>query len=215
MKQTQEHIETRSSVQAELDYLLCIPDTQSSGENGFPLLLFLHGMGERGCDLSLVKKHGPPLLIEGGAEFPFIVVSPQCAADAVWHPDVLMALVDDLVERLHVDNRRLYVTGLSMGGSGTWALANAYPDRFAAIAPVCGPFTMVEPTNFSTVPVWCFHGAMDGVVPVSDSVRMVRWLRENGADVRCTIYPDAKHDSWTETYTGNELYNWLLTNSRQ
>ena len=213
MKQTREHIQTECRVQVKLNYLLYRPDTPSTNGDGFPLLLFLHGMGERGNDLSLVQKHGPPLLIENGAEFPFIVAAPQCPAGGVWQIETLMALLDKLKEQHNIDPRRVYITGLSMGGSGTWALANAYPDQFAAIAPICGPFTTIDPINFKNIPTWCFHGAMDEGVPVSDSLRMVRWVRKNGAYVRFTVYPDAGHDSWTEAYQGTELYDWLLTHT--
>jgi predicted peptidase len=212
MKKTTQRLATTFVCQTDLDYLLYHPQKETAGPP--PLLLFLHGMGERGHDLSLVKKHGPPRVIEGGTELPFVIAAPQCAEGAVWQPHSLLALVDDLLERYDLDSRRVYVTGLSMGGSGTWALANAHPDRFAAIAPICGPFTMVDPTGFTNLPIWCFHGAMDETVPVTDSLRMVGWLRNSGSDVRFTVYPDAGHDSWTEAYAGSELYEWLLTHKK-
>jgi predicted peptidase len=212
MEETTQHLTSELSKQVELDYLLYLPENKTSED--LPLMLFLHGMGERGNDLSMLKTHGPPSVIESGTDLPFIVAAPQCPLGSVWQPDSLLALLDDLLDRYDVDSQRIYLTGLSMGGSGTWALANACPERFAAIAPICGPLTMVDPTNFRSLPIWCFHGAMDEIVPVSDSLRMVKWLREDGADVRLTIYPDAEHDSWTEAYAGSELYEWLLTHSK-
>lgn len=164
--------------------------------------------------MALVKQNGPPRLIERGAELPFVVVAPQCPADTWWKTDSLIALLDHILDQLDIDPRRIYVTGLSMGGYGTWALADACPERFAAIAPICGPFRYIDPARFKTTPVWCFHGAMDDIVPVNDSVRMVRRLREAGQDVRFTVYPDAGHDSWTQAYDEPELFDWLLTHSR-
>ncbi len=211
MKGMKEHLSVRIEKQVELDYLLYLPEKQPAGAGATPLLLFLHGAGERGSNLALVRKNGPPLLLEGGVELPFVVAAPQCPADMWWQLDSLVALLDHLVEQHDIDERRIYVTGLSMGGYGTWALADACPQRFAAIAPVCGPFTYIDPKRFRNIPVWCFHGAMDDVVSVSDSVKMVRWLRDSGADVRFTVFPDAGHDSWTQAYDGTDLYDWLLT----
>jgi predicted peptidase len=212
MKKMQEHLTTRVTKQVEMDYLLYLPEKPPAGSP--PLLLSLHGIGERGNDLSLVRKIGLPLHIENGLELPFLVVAPQCPADVWWQTDSLTALLDNVLDQHDVDHHRIYLTGLSMGGNGAWALANACPGRFAAIAPICGPRAFINPANFKDTPSWCFHGAMDDVVPVSDSVKMVKWLREGGADVRFTVYPDAAHDSWTPAYNDPELYDWMLSHKR-
>src|SRR6185312_8308672 len=120
-----------------LKYLIYQPADYDK-QDKWPLLLFLHGAGERGDDLELVKKHGPPKLAAEGKDFPFIVVSPQCPKDRWWEPIELVALLDDIGSKYKVDADRIYVTGLSMGGFGTWRLAFYAPDRFAAIAPICG-----------------------------------------------------------------------------
>lgn len=200
----------------ELAYLLYLPKGCRAGaKRRFPLLLFLHGAGERGNDLEKVKVHGPPRVIEReGRKFPFIVVAPQCPKGDAWRPESLLALLDSVGATYPVDPARIYVTGLSMGGAGTWALAASCPERFAAIAPICGPFVWLPYDRLRTLPVWCFHGAMDSVVSVDDSLRMVRRLRAAGADVRFTIYPDADHDSWTATYANPELYKWFLQHRR-
>lgn len=212
MQEAQHNLTTTITKEVELDYLLYVPEEAPADPP--PLMLFLHGAGERGNDLSLVKKNGPPREIENGAELPFVMLAPQCPPGVWWQVDSLVALLDDFTDQHEVDERRIYVSGLSMGGYGTWALADACPGRFAALAPVCGPFTYVNSDSFVNTPVWCFHGAMDEVVPVDNSIRMVRWLRESGADVRFTIYPDAGHDSWTQAYAGTELYDWLLEHGR-
>ncbi len=120
------------------EYLLYLPEGYAEQEASWPLLLFLHGAGERGDSLALVNVHGPPKLIEQGQGFPFIVVSPQCPEDQRWSVKTLDKLLNDIVAQYRVDEDRIYVTGLSMGGFGTWNLAARFPHRFAAIAPICG-----------------------------------------------------------------------------
>lgn len=213
MNQSEHNLMTEITKRVDMDYLLYLPEEGATEPP--PLMLFLHGAGERGDDLARVKKNGLPRLIEEGQEFPFMVLAPQCPAGVWWQIDHLVALLDEFTDTHEVDEERIYVTGLSMGGYGTWALVDACPGCFAAAAPVCGPFTYVDPANFSDIPVWCFHGAMDEVVSADDSIRMVRWLRENGADVKFTVYPDAEHDSWTQAYTETGLYDWLLSHHRR
>ena len=153
-------------------------------------------------------------MINEGKEFPFIVVSPQCPDEYFWNDDLLLALLDEIEENYRVDKNRIYVTGLSMGGHGTWSLALAQPNRFAAIAPVCGWSHPVEFCKIAHIPIWIFHGAKDFVVPVSASEQMVEKLKScGGSNVKLTIYPEANHDSWTETYNNEELYKWLLEQS--
>ncbi len=194
-------------------FLLYLPKDYN-GKTPKPLLLFLHGAGERGNDLELVKKHGPPKLIAQGKDFPFIVVSPQCPKGQFWDPRALSHLLDSLEEHYAVDSSRIYVTGLSMGGFGTWALAAQQPDRFAAIAPICGGGERFWMRKLKNVPVWAFHGEKDNVVPPHRTTELVEELKKLGGDVRLTLYPDAGHDSWTETYNNEELYEWFLSHHR-
>ena len=193
-------------------YLLFLPDGFSKKKQGWPMILFLHGAGERGSDLKKVKKHGPPKIVEKRKDFPFIVVSPQCPKDDWWTDkvEVLTHLLDDIVAKYDVDTERIYLTGLSMGGYGTWTLAAAYPDRFAAIAPICGGGKRVMALRLKDIPVWAFHGAKDRVVPLKESEEMVNAIKARGGDARLTVYPDAGHDSWTVTYNNKELYDWFL-----
>ena len=203
-----------------LDYLLFLP-RRYPGRRRWPLILFLHGAGERGDDLEIVKRHGVPKLVEADSSFPFVAVSPQCPTGGRWHLylKTLGALLDDVTARYAVDPSRIYLTGLSMGGYGTWHLAARYPDRFAAIAPVCGGGLASagfpdKARALRGVPVWAFHGALDTTVPVAESRRLVDALRAAGGDARLTIYPDAGHDSWTPTYADPALYDWLLAQRR-
>jgi predicted peptidase len=197
-----------------LRYLLYLPDEYGKTNRKWPLILFLHGMGERGEDLELVKKHGPPRLVEEGGEFPFIIVSPQCPGDRLWEVEPLIAVLEEVVSKYAVDEGRIYLTGLSMGGFGTWALAAEYPHRFAAIAPICGGGDPKKARRLRDVPVWVFHGAKDDVVPVGESEKMVKALEECGGNVKFTVYPEAGHDSWTETYNNPKLYEWFLSQRR-
>jgi len=182
----------------------------------WPLMLFLHGAGERGNDLAQVRRHGPPQLAEERA-LPFVILSPQCPAETTWLGMLraLAALIEDALQRYRVDPDRVYVTGLSMGGYGTWALAAERPDLVAAIAPICGGGDWfrgfpARVLNLWEMPVWAFHGARDQVVPPSSSQELVALLQALGGPARLTLYPHADHDSWTETYNNPALYRWLL-----
>lgn len=204
-----------------LDYLRYLPpDYDKDPAKKWPLILFLHGAGERGDDLNLIKKHGLPKVVEE-RDIPFVMVAPQCPLNH-WWSDFLPAL-DDILEysitSLNVDPQQVYLTGLSMGGFGTWHMAVEYPHRFAAIAPVCGSNSwMYGIINrlcvITDIPTWVFHGAKDDIVPLKASQDMVEQLQACGGDVRFTIYPEAMHDSWTETYNNPEFYQWLLSHKK-
>jgi predicted peptidase len=165
--------------------------------------------------LDLVKKQGLPKLIEAGKQFPFIVVSPQCPKNRRWEPLEVKTLLDEIVEKYKADQDRIYVTGLSMGGFGTWSLAAYQPERFAAIVPICGGGEPITAKLFAHVPTWVFHGARDPVVPLERSEKMVEALKKSGGEVKFTVYPEAGHDAWTETYANPQLYEWLLQQKRR
>lgn len=203
------------------DYLLFLPDGYGADTaRRWPLILFLHGAGERGTNVWMVAKHGVPKIDTRVTDFPFIVVSPQCPPGKIWNNDLLLALLDKIEARYAVDTHRVYLTGLSMGGFGTWSLGLSHPERFAAIAPICGGGDFITPAladkqELVTLPIWAFHGAKDPVVPVEESQRMVSHMKQLGVrEVKLTIYPDALHDSWTETYDNPELFAWFLQHAR-
>jgi predicted peptidase len=203
--------------QVSLPYLLYLPtDYQSSAEN-LPLVVFLHGMGERGTDLEKIKCNGIPKEIAQGQDFPFIAVSPQCTEQTTWLAEIetLHALIEKIIAAYRIDTARIYLTGLSMGGFGTWHLAAEYPELFAAIVPICGGTipNIGFPERIKVLkdlPVWAFHGAQDEVVPLQMSQELVEVLQAHQGNVKFTVYPDAQHDSWTQTYENPELYEWLL-----
>jgi predicted peptidase len=213
-KQEDQRFEAEVTVKVALNYLLYLPQEYETEKKPWPLVLFLHGAGESGTDLNKVKIHGPPKLIAGGKHFPFICVSPQSERGG-WNPQSLNGLLDSLVAKYRVDKDRIYVTGLSMGGFGTWSLAGAFPDKLAAIVPICGGGNPADAAKMKDLPIWVFHGAKDTAVRLDQSERMVKALEEAGAkSVKFKIYPEAGHDSWTETYDNPELYEWLLKQNR-
>lgn len=202
-------------VDVKLNYLLYLPKDYNE-DKAWPLMVFLHGAGERGNNLEQVKLHGPPKLIAEGQDFEFIIVSPQCPADKWWvgMDSHIIALVDEMMEKYKVDANRVYLTGLSMGGYGTWNVAGNDPERFAAIVPICGGSKSLLAARLKNVPIWAFHGEKDNVVPMSESVQMVDAVNAAGGQAKLTLYPEAGHDSWTQTYANPELYTWLLSHSK-
>src|SRR3954468_18724703 len=196
-KQQSEKIEKQITISVKADYLLYLPkDYGKDPAKKWPVIVFLHGSGERGTDVNLVKLHGPPKVAEK-KELPFIVVSPQCPPNEWWQPRVVMTLLDEVLAKYQSDPDRVYLTGLSMGGFGTWSTAQEFPDRFAAIAPVCGGGNPYLGRRLKNVPTWIFHGQKDQSVPVQASIDMNASLKQVGGDVKLTVYPDLGHDCWT------------------
>lgn len=200
-------------------FWLYLPTGYDSQIEASPLLLFLHGAGERGDDLNRVKLHGPPKLISDGRSLPFVVVSPQHPGTRHWSKDpwsveTLSALLDHIDAKYNVDKCRFYVTGLSMGGYGTWRLVAAHPGRFAAAAPICGGGDDEHVEQLKNLPIWAFHGEDDETVPFSDGKKMVDAVNAAGGNAKLTAYPGIGHDSWTRTYENPKLYDWFLEHRR-
>ncbi len=204
------------NVHVDYKYILEVPKT-SNPDTLFPLLIFLHGSGERGDSVDLVRVHGPWKFLESHPEYGFIILAPQCHSDDYWNPAALDLLVSEIIRKYPVDTMRIYLTGLSMGGYGTWDFAFYHPQRFAAIAPVCGSSIQfrLRSVTLKDMPIWIFHGALDDVVPIDNSVEVVKRLIELGNPVKFTVYPYANHDAWTKTYQNEELYKWFLEHQRQ
>ncbi len=205
---------------SSLNYLLFMPrDTTARIEGKFPLILSLHGIGERGSDLQRVKRDGLPRMLDGNNSFPFIVISPQCPATTEWYyhrtDTLLRKLLDEALVRYPIDRRRIYVTGFSMGGIGAWDLGIRYPNRFAAIAPIASRGEdSWNVCSMAEVPVWAFHGANDTTVPLSAAQTLVQRFINCGGEVMLTIYPNVGHDAWTRAYGNPQLYQWLLSKIR-
>ena len=203
-----------------LNYLLFRAQDTSAVQGGkFPLLISLHGIGERGSDLQRLKNDGLPRILDGKNDFPFYVVSPQCPARTEWYYDRTDLLVRKLIDKAlvlyPVDRRRVYLTGYSMGGIGSWDMGIRHPGVFAAAAPIAARGE--EGWNvcaMTEIPVWAFHGENDGLVPLSAAQRIVTQFQNCGGEITFTIYPNTGHDAWTKTYANPHLYEWFLSKSR-
>lgn len=207
--------EGTTSRQETCRYVLVLPPDYGRQQRSCPLIMFLHSAGKRPDDLRKVWVPMPPKIPGTQEPLPFVLLLPQCPKDSQgtykgWSEELLIGLLDDIVSRHSVDEARVYVTGMSMGGSGTWNLAAACPDRFAAIAPICGRTRPSQACRLNDVPVWAFHGANDEVVPLKESQEMVEAVKACGGDAKLTIYPGAGHNAWTPTYKNKQLYYWFL-----
>jgi predicted peptidase len=218
-----QHAHTTGKGRSRVNYFLFLPQDygQEPGRQ-WPLMVFLHGIAKRGDsleDLEELKKDGPPMLVEQQPDFPFIVLSPQCPSDSFWESQLgkLDSLVEEIVATYDIDENRVYLTGLSMGGYGAWHYALRNPSRFAAIVPIAGGYEHGSdevPDNIcdlEDLPIWVFHGAEDDVVLPRQSEVLVNALRACPSEVRFTLYSGAAHDeSWKLAYGDPELYEWLL-----
>ena len=183
----------------------------------YPLVLFLHGAGEWGDDLDVACRHGFMKHVrESGREYPFICIAPQIPQNRFWgcYTESLLAFLDYICETLPVDLDRVYLTGLSMGGTGTWMLGMAAPERFAAMAPICGSGIYWFGEALADVPVMMYHGDLDEVVPIEESVEMLRAIHKRGGKAELKICYGVKHGAWEIAYAGDELVNWLLSHKK-
>ncbi len=187
--------------------------TSHGGRKKLPLLVWLHGSSLRGADPGMLLRYGPPAVAEKRGDFPFVVLSPQCPAGQLWNNDAgpLMRLVDEVTGMYEIDPKRVYLTGLSMGGGGAWFFGSQFPDRFGAIVPMCGP---TQPDQWASglrkMPVWVFHGDKDKVIPIKRSKDMVKALRKVGNKAKFTILKGKGHDI-TAQYNHDDIYDWMLT----
>src|SRR5207237_154858 len=172
-----------------------------------------HGSGDRGTEVPSVAFHGLPKLLASGKKLPAVIISPRCP-DEWWSAPVLGKLLDDVSTKYRVDPDRITVTGASMGGFGTWMLAEVYPGRFSAIAPIAGGGNPVGAASLTKLPIWVFHGQLDTTVPVFLSQNMVAAIRKAGGTPHLTIYPTTKHDAWKQAYATDALFTWMLAQQR-
>jgi predicted peptidase len=191
------------------------PGALKKGTPRQPLMIFLHGSGERGSNLDQVKVHGPPKVAARDPSFPFLLVSPQLSAEQDWDVAKLNTLLAWALKTLPADPDRVILTGLSRGGHATWRWSAAEPWRFAAVAPVAGRGDPATACALKDMPVWAFHGDRDDVVTPEGSFAMARAIRSCGGSPRLTIYPDLGHNSWDPAYDDPALYLWMLQKRRQ
>jgi predicted peptidase len=196
-----------------VNYVLYVPTVYAQGPaSDFPLILFLHGSEQRGDNPALLDDMALLAFAEA-TDFPFVAVIPQCPRNMHWPPRIVKAVLDSVESMLRIDRDRVYLTGFSMGGYGTWQTAAAYPGTFAAIAPISGMSDLPDVPQLKEIPIWAFHGARDVNVPVTESRKMIEKLRMSGASAQLTVYPDLAHDCWTITYRDSRLYLWFLDHS--
>lgn len=201
-------------------YWLYLPHdyAEQALRGGAPLFLFLHGAGERGDaaiegDINKVKVHGPPKLLDDAAfqkRWPCVMVAPQCQNGFGWSPAQLHLLLDAMEKEFVIDKNRVYVSGISMGGFGSWMCLQHAPERFAAAAPICGGAKPEWGESLVNVSIWTFHGDADFVVPIGGTQKIVDAIRAaGGRRVVFTNYHGVGHDAWTQTYNNQLFYDWL------
>ena len=201
----------------KLNYLLYLPaDYDPNRKQGYPAILFLHGAGERGDSVEALTQWGPPKIAENHG-LPFIVISPQCPKGHWWTSMMYQVknLLDYSIKTYNIDTTRIYLTGLSMGGYGTFEFSMVYPDYFAAVAPMCGGGT---PSMLNFIkkypPIWVFHGDADKIVPVESSKIMVDALKKKGFDVKFTVYKGGDHYIFQKAYREEGLFDWFLEHKK-
>jgi predicted peptidase len=193
----------------ELGYALHIP---ASTKEKKPLIIFLHGSGEKGTDIELVKVHGPFKYLKTN-DLDAYLLAPQCPENEYWDSEVLYRLILKIQKENNIDATRIYLTGLSMGGWGAWNLAFAHPEMFAALVPIAGfvdRVPMIENCKVATIPIRIFHGLLDDVVDVNYSIAIYKKLKTCNADIGLTIFDDAGHDSWTRVYDNKNIYDRMF-----
>lgn len=210
--------ELKTVTSEKLSYYLYYPDDyEINSEKEFPILLFLHGGGESGDSLVAIKRNGPPKMIVDGKQFPFLILAPQNPYQKKWwNTRAVNQLLDSIVSTNRIDKNRIYLTGLSRGGGAAWEMAVQYPDKFAAMAVVCG----MTPVPYAAwinkqMPIWVFHGEEDKSIPISESENMVNRLLSMGYDVQFTRYPEVGHNAWIQAYKTEALYDWFMQQERE
>lgn len=198
-----------------LGYILYLPE---GAKADLPLLVYLHGAGERGTDLTHLTRHAIPKMLSEGREFEAIVLSPQCPAEFVWNNVVreVKQLIDEVVSEFEIKPDRICITGSSMGGYGTWEMGLTYGNFFAAIAPVCGGAMPWRAGNLRTTPVKTWHGDVDDTVALVNSQLMVGAVNQHGGNAELIVLKGLGHnDGIEEAYYRTELMEWLLSQRRK
>jgi predicted peptidase len=199
-----------------MPYVVSLPRGYADTTTKWPAVLYLHGGGLRGDNVAELERYGLLKDIKQGRKFPFILIAPQCPAGNYWRGGALVKLIDSLTNKYRIDSDRVYATGLSLGGSGTWAVAVQVPNRFAAVIPICGAGDPLLADRLKDLPIWIVHGDKDDVMPLETS----RWMfgairRTGGAPPRFDIIEGAGHDVWTEFYKSDEWWKWMLEKKRK
>ncbi|MDB5342939.1 MAG: enterobactin/ferric enterobactin esterase [Schlesneria sp.] len=206
---------TDSRSRVILPFRLLSPANASADER-YPLLIFLHGAGEKGDDNQSQLRGLPEQMAESSwrTQFPCFLLAPQCPAQSQWTnlDDELANLIRAVMKQKQIDPERVYLTGLSMGGYGTWSLATQKPDLFAAVVPICGGGDPATAERLVNVPIWAVHGTADRTIPVEQSQRMIAAIRKAGGQANYTELEGVGHDSWTQTYRDpGGILKWMFS----
>ena len=207
-------IKTEIVTTHELNYALHVP---KSSKEKKPLIIFLHGSGEKGTDIEKVKVHGPFKYLKSNSLDAY-VLAPQCPDNEYWDSEVLYQLILKIQKENNIDSNRVYLTGLSMGGWGAWNLAFAHPEMFAALVPIAGfvdRVPMIENCKIASLPIRIFHGLVDDVVDVNYSIAIYKKLKPCNSNIELTIFDNANHDSWTRVYDNKEIYDWMFHQTKK
>ncbi|MDZ7605746.1 MAG: PHB depolymerase family esterase [Cyclobacteriaceae bacterium] len=201
----------------EIVYLLYEPlGGEVNNAEKLPLLLFLHGGGESGNNIELVKRHGPPQLVDHGMQFPFYILSPQNQETTrFWDESIVICLLDSIINTYPIDTARIYIAGISRGAYGAWRLVIQYSDKFAALIAISGSAPSPYAKWIGQLPIWAFHGIDDPVIPVSETKQMVKSLKKCGYNPKMTLYKKTGHDAWTRTFSNPEVFEWMLRQKKQ
>lgn len=215
------------SERSRLNYIVTLPSDYDTGSKKYPLILFLHSQAERGSNVTLLidNQSGGSDLIAPLAlkdkNFPFITISPLCPAHYGWPVlnQRVNRLLKDVTVKYRTDLSRIYITGVSMGGMGTWSVAMKHPHWFAAMAPISGgtmfPMTVMRPKRIKNIPVWAFHDRYDKTIPIKFEEKDIERLKKAGGNVRYTVTETGRHEIWTDIYNKPDIFNWLLENEKK
>jgi predicted peptidase len=204
------------TVTSSYRYWQWLPQGYEQSSEKAPLILFLHGGGESGYDLQQVLKHGIPKELQAGRQLPAIVLAPQNPdKDRLWDDRALMAFLDQRIAELRVDSSRIYLAGMSRGAHGTFSLVINNPTTFAAAIMVCGGGPVAYAKRAKDTPIWFFHGEADEEVPAQQSQLLHAAIQAAQGTSKLTLYPEVKHDSWTQAFADNAIYDWLLSYQRK
>lgn len=199
-----------------LDYLVYLPaDYARDAARRWPLVVFLHGIGERGENVQQVRRVGLTRRVESRGGAPYILVAPQCPPGRAWEPKPLGRMLDQVLSEHRADARQVILTGLSWGGMGTWRWGVDQPERFAALVPICGGAAASGVGALKGMPIWAFHGDADTVVPLEGHRRVVEAAKQAGAQVRFTVYNGVGHNSWDRAYADPSLEEWMLAQRKR
>ena len=213
------YAQPEDKAKVKYNYLLYLPKNYATSNKAYPVVIYLHGSSQKGNDLSKLKTYGLPQLVDKGRDFDFIIASPQCPGNKYWSTDNWFdSLYIDLKSKYKIDVDRVYLTGVSMGGYGTYIVGMDHVDKLAALVPLCGGINDSDTTRVCTLkdtPIWAFHGTADDIINIKETERVVEGLKECGGNIKFTRLENEGHGIQYLYDTNQEIYTWLLQQRRR